>query len=79
MVVFPSGKALPLAGPPVWVMLAPLQLSVAVGTAQEATAVQAAPAFTVMVAGQLIVGALASTTVTVKEQVLVLPAASVAV
>ena len=61
-------------------MVAPEQLSVTVGAVQEATAVHAAPAFTEMLVGQAtITGGVASTTVTVKEQVLVRPAPSVAV
>ena len=80
IVVAPSGKVLPLTGPAVCVIVAPLQLSLTVGAVQEAVAVHAAPAFTVMFAGQLlIVGAVTSTTVTVKVQVAVLPLPSVAV
>ena len=78
--VTPNGKVLPGAGPAVRVMVAPEQLSVTPGTVQEAVAVQAAPAFTEMLVGQpVITGLVASTTVTVKAQVAVLPAPSVAV
>ena len=78
--VTPNGKVLPGAAPVVRAMVAPEQLSVTVGTVQVAVAVQAAPAFTVMLDGQpAITGFVASTTVTVKEQVAVLPAPSVAV
>ena len=80
MVVLPKGKALPEAGPPVCVMKAPLQLSVTVGAIQLATAVQEPPAFRLMLLGHpTMVGAVTSITVTVKEQVLVRPAPSVAV
>ena len=76
----PSANVPPGAGPAVRVMVAPEQLSETVGTAHVAVAVQAAPAFTVMLLGQpLIVGAVTSTTVTVNEQVEVRPAPSVAV
>ena len=78
--VTPKGKVLPGAGPVVRVMVAPVQLSVTVGAVQVAVAVQAAPWFTLMLAGQPVIsGLVASTTVTVKEQVTVLPAPSVAV
>ena len=80
MVVVPSAKVLPLRGPAVCVMEAPEQLSVTVGAVHVATAVQEPPAFTVMLLGHAtMVGAVTSTTVTVKEQVLVSPAPSVAV
>jgi hypothetical protein len=81
VVVVPRAKALPLAGPAVRVIVAPVQLSLAVGSVQVATASQAPGAvFTVMLVGQpLITGAVTSTTVTVKEQVEVSPAPSVAV
>mgnify|MGYP007004974323 CR=1 FL=1 len=72
MVVLPNAKVLPEAGPAVRVIVAPEQLSLTVGATQLATAVHAAPAFTVMFAGQpLITGAVTSTTVTVKVQVAV--------
>ena len=80
MVVLPRLKVLPLRGPAVCVMEAPEQLSVTVGAVQVATALQEPPAFTLMLLGHAtMVGAVASTTVTVKEQVLVSPAPSVAV
>ena len=78
--VVPTGKALPEAGPAVRTMEAPEQLSLTVGAVQVATALQEAPALRLMSLGQpAITGAVLSATVTVKEQVLVLPAASVAV
>ena len=78
--VVPTGKALPEAGPAVCAMEAPEQLSDTVGAVQVAIALQEAPAKRLMLLGQsAITGAVLSTTVTVKEQVLVLPAASVAV
>jgi hypothetical protein len=62
------------------VIVPPAQLSVKFGAVHVATAVQTAPAFTLMLLGQAaITGAVKSTTVTVKEQVDVFPAASVAV
>ena len=76
----PSGKVLPEAGPAVRVMVAPEQLSVTVGAVQVAVAVQAGPAFKLMLLGHAtITGGVTSTTVTVKEQEAVRPAASVAV
>ena len=78
--VVPTGKALPEAGPAVCAMEAPEQLSLTVGAVQVVTALQEAPAKRLILLGQsAITGAVLSTTVTVKEQVLVLPAASVAV
>ena len=68
--------------PDVWVpvtVATPPQLSVAVGITQVATAVQFAPADRVWWAGQVMVGAWLSVTVTVNEQVAVLPLLSVAV
>ena len=80
MVVVPKGNALPLVGPAVCAMEAPLQLSVTVGAVQVAMAVQFAPASRLMLAGHpTTVGGVTSFTVTVKEQVLVLPLPSVAV
>ena len=80
MLVTPKEKVLPDAGPVVRTMLPPAQLSVKEGTVQVAVALQLAPALTVMLLGQpVITGAVRSATVTVKEQVLVLPEASVAV
>ena len=80
IVVTPIRNVLPDAGPAVRVIVAPLQLSLTVGAVQLAVAVQAAPAFTEILLGQpTTVGAVTSTTVTVKEHVAVLPAASVAV
>ena len=58
----------------------PAQLSVNVGGVQLTTASQDALALTVMFVGHpLMTGAVLSTTVTLKEHVAVLPAASVAV
>ena len=80
MVVVPRGKVLPEAGPAVRVMVAPEQLSVTVGEVQVATAPHEASAFRLMLIGQAtITGGVLSTTVTVKEQVLMRPAPSVAV
>ena len=80
MVVLPRLKVLPLTGPAVCTMEAPEQLSVTVGAVQVATALQEAPAFTLMLLGQpTMVGAVTSSTVTEKEHELVSPAPSVAV
>ena len=80
MLVTPNGNALPLGSPAVWEIVAPGQLSEMVGADQVATAVQAAPAFRLMLPGQPdTTGGVASTTVTVKLQVEVLPLPSVAV
>jgi hypothetical protein len=58
----------------------PVQLSVIVGAVQVATPWQDASALTHMSAGQLaMTGAIASTTVTLKVQVVEFPAASLAV
>jgi hypothetical protein len=74
------GKALPEASGEANAIVAPAQLSLTVGAVQVAMDVQAAPAFTLMLLGQAaITGAVTSTTVTVKEQVELLPAASMAV
>ena len=78
--VVPMGKALPEAGPAVCAMEAPEQLSLTEGAVQVAIALQEAPAKRLILLGHAaITGAVLSVTVTVKEQVLVLPAASVAV
>jgi len=62
------------------VKLATEQLSLAVGADQVAVAVHPAPALRLMLAGHpAITGAVLSVTVTVKEQVALLPLASVAV
>ena len=62
------------------VSVPPLQLSVNVGAVQFTTAWQDAFAFTLMLEGQLaITGAKLSTTVTLNEQLVELPAASLAV
>jgi hypothetical protein len=76
-VVLPLGKVEPLAG--AQLMLAPGQLSLAV--AVKVTTASQAPGvvLTVMGAGHVAVGGSVSLTVTVTEQVLVLPLASVAV
>jgi len=76
-VVVPKGKASPL----LWLLvkLATEQLSLAVGAVQVAIALQELPALMLMFAGHPpITGAVLSVTVTVKEQVAVLPLASVA-
>src|SRR5918994_915874 len=76
--VGPLGKVLP--GALVVARVVPVQLSVKVGAVQLTTALQDASAFTVMFAGHpMITGGVISFTVTMNEQVAVLPAASVAV
>jgi hypothetical protein len=75
-VVVPTGKAAPLAG--VLVMLVTAQLSVAVKTNVTLLAHEPRAALTVMLVEQVIEGGCVSVTVTVKEQVLVLPLPSVA-
>ena len=80
MVVTPSEKVLPEAGPAVCVMEAPPQLSLTVGAVQVATALQAAPALRMMFPGQLAIrGAWVSLTVTLKEQVGAVPELQVTV
>jgi hypothetical protein len=80
LVVVPTGNALPLGNPAVWVRVAPGQLSAVVGVAKVTTAEHnPVSLFTVISAGQLIVGFSVSLTVTVNVQVAVLPEASVAV
>jgi hypothetical protein len=69
IVVAPRVNVLPEAGPAVRVIVAPEQLSLTVGAVHEATAVQAAPAFTLMLLGHAaITGTVTSCTVTVKVQ-----------
>ena len=76
--VVPIGKLLPGAKPLVSAMDPPAQLSVKVGAVHVAVAVQEASAFTLMLLGQpAITGTVTSVTVTVKEQLTLLPAASV--
>ena len=71
--VEPTGKRLPLAGPAVWLVVTPGQLSAAVG-AKVATAPQRpGEVFSVMLAGQVTEGPAASVTETVKEQLAELP------
>jgi hypothetical protein len=79
--VVPTGKEDPLAGPLVWVKINPAQLSLAAGATQLTTALQL-PGFdeTVIFDGQDVkTGNSLSVTVTVNEQIAVLPTASVAV
>jgi hypothetical protein len=81
MVVVPTGKVDPGDNPAVCEMLAPLQLSFAVGTVHVTTLPQEpAELDCEMLEGQPeMVGAWVSVTVTVNEQVEVFPEASVAV
>src|SRR5204862_4320786 len=75
-----SGKADPLANPPVCVVTAPAQLSVPTGAAKVTTALhRLASTLATMFDGQLITGAVVSVTVKVVVQVALLPVASVAV
>ena len=77
-VVTPTGKVLPLGG--VLTRLVTLQLSVALTAKVTLLRLQRpASAASTRLAGQVIVGFCASSTVTVKVQLLVLPLASVAV
>lgn len=63
----PEGNTVPLLGPAVWVAVAPPQLSVAVGVANETAAPQLLGAvWREMFAGQVMPGNSLSTTVTVK-------------
>ena len=74
IVVMPTGKLLPLTRPAICVVLAPLQLSVPTGATKFTTLPQPPGAlFTVMEAGQVMLGASLSLTFTVKLQVAVLP------
>jgi len=78
-VLIPNGNVLPEGRPLIKVMLGAVQLSLALIEPYETTAVHNPGAvLAVTLAGQLITGAWLSTTVTVKEQVAVFPAASVA-
>ena len=79
-VVVPTGKVDPLTGPAVCAMLLPVQLSAAVGAVHVTTAPHTPSSFDLMMlAGKAtMVGFCVSFTVTVKLDVVVLPAASVA-
>src|SRR5438128_7907205 len=79
LVVTPTGKADPLANPPVCVVTAPAQLSVPTGAAKVTTALhRLASTLATMFDGQLITGAVVSVTVKVAVQVALLPVPSVA-
>ena len=76
----PTGKVEPLARPAVRAVVTPEQLSRPTGAVYVTIFPQLpAAAVTLMFAGQDMEGGILSITVTVKEQVAVLPAASVAV
>ena len=78
LVVGPSGYVPPLAIPLVWVLVTPAQLSVPEGVLKVATPEQSPEVlFTLRFAGQVMVGACTSDTVTLKEHVAVRPWASV--
>jgi hypothetical protein len=78
LVVTPLGYVAPLASPTICEAVDPTQLSPKVGALYVTTAEQVpAAVLTLILAGQLMVGFWLSTTVTVNEQVLVLPTASV--
>ncbi|SRX75629.1 hypothetical protein AEQU3_02625 [Aequorivita antarctica] len=78
-VLTPTGNALPLARPPVWVAVA-LQLSNTNGIGKVTMALHIpASVLAVISAGQVIVGGRSSTTVTTAIQVLVFPLTSVTV
>lgn len=74
--VLPTGKLEPLAGPPMrTIVIAPVQLSVAIGVEYVTVAAQVlAAVFTAGTVGQEITGGSLSFTVTRKVQVLVKPA-----
>ena len=79
LVVVPIGKAAPLASPAVCVVVTPVQLSVPEGEEKVTVAVQTPePTACVIVAGQLMPGAVLSTLFTVKVQVLEFKEPSVA-
>ena len=81
LVVTPAGKLEPLAKPLSKIVETIAQLSAAVGLEYITTALHTPLVIVpvaLILAGQVIVGATLSVTVTVKEQVLVLPAPSVA-
>ena len=79
LVVVPTGKEAPLPRPVVCKTELMPQLSVAVGEAYVVTEKQKPGSlFLTMLGGQVMVGAVASFTVTVKEQVFELPTPSVA-
>jgi hypothetical protein len=75
--VTPLGKLLPLASPAVWFSVAPAQLSLKFTEYVTIAAHWPGSLLTTTLAGQLIVGASVSFTVTVNEQVAVLPEPSV--
>jgi hypothetical protein len=78
--VVPTGKAAPLARPAVCVVVAPVQLSVPVGSVKVTTLVHWPGSLVpVMLAGQVIVGASVSEMVTVKLQEAEFPELSVTV
>src|SRR5436309_13235071 len=78
LVVTPTGKADPLANPPVCVVTAPAQLSVPkIGRASCREMHRLASTLATMFDGQAMTGGSLSVTVTVKLHVAVLPAASV--
>src|SRR6266536_397939 len=73
LVVTPTGKADPLANPPVCVVTAPAQLSVPTGAVKVTTALhRLASTLATMFEGQLITGGSLSVTVTVNLHVAVL-------
>src|SRR5438445_12841952 len=78
LVVTPTGKADPLANPPVCVVTAPAQLSETGRASCRKTALHTlASTLATMLVGHVITGGSLSLTVTVKLHVAVLPAASV--
>src|SRR5437870_11629100 len=78
LVLTPTGKADPLANPPVCVVTAPAQLSVPTGADRKSVAQgRLASTLATMLVGHAITGGSLSLTVTVKLHVAVLPAASV--
>src|SRR5690606_4825260 len=80
MVLTPTGNWLPLGRPAVWTTVSIPQLSMAMGMGKLTVAKQSpASVFAVMFAGQAIVGAMLSSTVTIVVQVETLPFTSVTV
>lgn len=78
LVVVPTGNEAPEASPVVWVVVDPEQLSVPTGAVKVTFAAHCPVILlTLMLAGQVMEGACASDTVTVKLQVAVLAEASV--
>src|SRR5437899_12897455 len=76
LVVTPTGKADPLANPPVCVVTAPAQLSVPRSEERRAgTVCRSASTLATMFDGQLMIGGSMSVTVTVKLHIVALPAA----